>query len=235
MATEKYDNVEELDEEQEELADQNTEDSGDDKGSKEDKGTKGGSSSKGIKTFTQEQVNRMMTKEKKQGRNAAFNELGIDQKDTKAIEQFKAYAASLKTDKQKREEEDAEAKQKLVDAQNRATVAEAKAEAMTLGIKPQFVEDAVTLVFSKLTEDTDLKTLVGELKTKYPVWFGITEEDDEDGKDTSKQKTGQRGTGSSVKKEQGNKDGKKGLGARLAAQRNSINNKKSSYWGGNND
>lgn len=233
MATEDTKKDVELEEENEELEDQTADDSGKDDGSdsSDNKGTKGGSSSKGGKTFTQEQVNRMMTKEKKQGRNSAYNELGIDPKDTKTIEQFKAYIASLKTDEQKKQEEDAEAQRKLVEAQNRATIAEAKAEAMTLGIKPQFVEDAVTLALSKLTEDTDLKTIVGELKTKYPVWFGNSEEEDD--KDDKAKKTGQRGTGSSVRKEQGSKDDNKSLGARLAAQRKSINNKKSSYWGGN--
>ena len=42
----------------------------------DDTGT--GTSGKGEKTFNQRQVSAMMTKEKKQGRNAAFAELGID-------------------------------------------------------------------------------------------------------------------------------------------------------------
>ena len=103
---------------------------------------------------------------------------------------------------------------------------------MMLGVKTQYVEDVVTLALAKMTEDSDLKTIIGEFKTKYPVWFGESEEDDKQ-KD-KKQKTGQKGTGSSVKtskKDEKNNE-EKGLGARLAAQRKG-GSKKFSYWGNN--
>ena len=97
-----------------------------------------------------------------------------------------------------------------------------------LGVQSQFVEDAVTLALAKVaTEDgTDIKTALGELKTKYPVWFGSTGDEDKD----DKSKVGQKGTGSSVKsseKDKGN-DGKS-LGARLAAKKKGTG--KSTYWG----
>lgn len=199
--------------------------SGDDKSGKEDKGSKSG------KTFTQDQVNRMMTREKNQGRNAVYKELGIDPKDSKTINMFKAFIESQKTDEQKASEKEAENQSKVTEAEKRAQVAEAKAEAMMLGVKSQYVEDIVTLALAKMTEDSDLKTIIGEFKTKYPIWFGeSSEEDEKNNKD--KGKTGQKGTGSSVKtsKEDKGKE-EKGLGARLAAQRKTS--KKSSYWGGN--
>lgn len=204
--------------------------SGDDKSGKDDdKGSKGGSG----KTFTQDQVTRMMTREKNQGRNAALKELGIDPKDTKAIAMVKALIDSQKTDEQKAAEKETENQTKMNEAEKRAQVAEAKAEAMMLGVKTQYVDDVVTLALAKMTEDSDLKTIIGEFKTKYPVWFGESEEDDKD-KDKGKGKTGQRGTGSSVKTSKEDKGGKeeKGLGARLAAQRK-TGGKKSSYWGNN--
>ena len=52
-------------------------------------GGNGGNQSQG-KTFTQEDVNRMMAKEKQQGRNAVFNELGINPDDADAISLIKA-------------------------------------------------------------------------------------------------------------------------------------------------
>ena len=181
------------------------------------------------KTFTQDQVTRMMTKEKNQGRAAALNELGIDPKDTKMVAMVKAMIDSQKTDDEKNAEKQSEEAAKIAEANQRALIAEAKAEAMQLGVKTQFVEDAVTLVLAKMTEDADLKTLIGELKTKYPVWFGDDEEDDKQA--GKKGKTGQKGTGSSVNSDKGKKgEDEKGLGARLAAQRKS-NTAKSSYWG----
>lgn len=199
--------------------------SGKDKG-EDDKGKSG-------KTFTQEQVNKMMTREKNQGRSAALRELGIDPKDSKMVAMVKALIESQKTDEQKAVEKDAENQTKMNEAERRAQVAEAKAEAMMLGVKTQYVEDVVALALAKITEDSDLKTIIGEFKTKYPVWFGESEDDEKGGKDKGKGKIGQKGTGSSIKpsKEDKGKE-EKGLGARLAAQRRGTG-KKSSYWGNN--
>lgn len=221
-------------EENEDVEDQddNKNDSG--KSGKDDKSGKdkgGDDEGKSGKTFTQEQVSRMMTREKNQGRNAALKELGIDPKDSKMVAMVKALIESQKTDEQKAAEKDAENQTKMNEAEQRAQVAEAKAEAMMLGVKTQYVDDVVTLALAKMTEDSDLKTIIGEFKTKYPVWFGESEDDDKGGKDKGKGKTGQKGTGSSVKtsKEDKGKE-EKGLGARLAAQRRGTG-KKSSYWG----
>lgn len=199
-----------------------------------------GSEDKAGKTFTQEQVNKMMAREKHQGANSVYKELGIDPKDTKAIGLVKALIASQKTDEQKA----AEQSKALVEAQNKAALSEAKAEAMMMGVQPQFVEDAVTLAMAKMKNDegSDIKTVLGELKTKYPVWFGkAAGQDDDDKKDSKsgakdkdkakeeKKKTvGQRGTGSTVKTNT-SKDEKeeKSLGARLAAKRRSQNQRKS--------
>ena len=200
--------------------------SGNDKSGKgNDKGSKGSAG----KTFTQDQVSRMMTREKNQGRNAVYKELGIDPKDSKAIAMVKALIDSQKTDEQKAAEKETENQNKVNEAEQRAQVAEAKAEAMMVGVKSQYVDDVVTLALAKMTDDSDLKTIIGEFKTKYPIWFG---ESSDDGKD--KGKVGQKGTGSSVKNSDNEKKGEenKGLGARLAAQRKS-GNKKSSYWGNN--
>ena len=208
--------------------DKDTDNAGADKGKENDKSDSKGDKKSG-KTFSQEQVNKMMTREKNQGRNAAFKELGIDPKDSKAVAMVKALIESQKTDEQKQAEKDAEAQDKANEAERRAQIAEAKAEAMMLGVKSQYVEDVVTLALAKMTEDSDLKTIIGEFKTKYSIWFGESDDDDK-GKD--KGKTGQRGTGSSVKGSDKDKKGEdnKGLGARLAAQRKS-GSKKSSYWG----
>lgn len=236
MAEEKKDNLaeEEIKENEDvENQDDNKGDSG--KSGKDDKSGKdksGDDKGKSGKTFTQEQVNKMMTREKNQGRSAALKELGIDPKDSKMVAMVKALIESQKTDEQKAAEKDAENQTKMNEAEHRAQVAEAKAEAMMLGVKTQYVEDVVTLALAKMTEDSDLKTIIGEFKTKYPVWFGESEDDDKGGKDKGKGKTGQKGTGSSVKTSKEVKGEEKGFGARLAAQRRGTG-KKSSYWGNN--
>lgn len=181
------------------------------------------------KTFTQSQVNKMMTREKGQGRNAALKELGIDPKNTTLLASVKAFIESQKTDDQKKAEKEAAETEAISKAEERAAIAEAKAEAMMLGVQKQFVDDVVVLATAKLaeSEDGDLKTIIGELKTKYPIWFGESSEDDD------KKKTGQKGTGSSMKTGEKGKSGGKsepGLGARLAAQRKPAE-RKNSFWG----
>lgn len=197
-----------------------------------------GEGEKKEKTFTQDQVSRMMTREKRQGMAAVYKELGIDPKDTKAVAMVKALIASQKTDEQKAAEQKAEDAAKAKEADERVAKAEIKAEAMVLGIKREFVEDMVALVMSKKTEDSDIKTLLGEYKKKYPAWFEDgSDEDDDDGKASkgAKGKTGQRGTGSSIKGDNGGKKGNKAgdnqsMGQRLAARRKASAPKKS-YWG----
>lgn len=227
---------------EEEIDDTEEEETGasgsDDKGTDDkDSGGKssGGSGKPADKTFTQEQVTKISTREKNQGRAAAYKEMGIDPKDTKTMNMVKAFLESQKSDDQKAAEKQAADQTARVEAEQRAVIAEAKAEAMMQGVKPQYVDDIVTLALAKMTEDSDLKTVIGEFKTKYPVWFGESDDKDDDKDDKGKGKTGQRGTGSSVKTDKdkkGDDKGAKGLGARLAAQRKSSN-KKSSYWGKN--
>lgn len=194
-------------------------------------GVEGNAGKETGKTFTQEQVTRISTREKNQGRAAAYKELGIDPKDAKVVAAVKAFIGSQKTDEQKAAEKQAEDTRAMEEANQRALVAEARAEALMLGAQSQYVDDLVTLALAKKTDDADLKTIIGEFKTKYPVWFGNAA----DGDDKGKGKAGQKGTGASMKnygkeKQDGGKEA--GLGARLAAQRKTSTGK-ASYWGNN--
>lgn len=198
------------------------------------------------KMFSQAQVNHMMANEKKQGRAAAFNEMGINPNDPNAanmINMFKAFVSSMKTDEQKAQEQTTAQQIALAESQSKLQRAELKAEALQLGANPEFVDDIVTIAVSKMDDKTDAKTVIGELKTKYSVWFtpDASENDDDKGKGQKQQNnnqqnnnggTGQNGTGTSVgngSKKAGTDKGTSGLGARLAAQRNQATQKKS-FW-----
>lgn len=215
----------------EELEDETLDDEGTEDQTDEDTGAddgKGKDETNEEKTFTQAQVTRMMSKEKKQGKNSVYKELGIDPKDTKMIAMFKAFVNSQKSDEDIAAENKAENDAKLAEAERKALTAELKAEAMMMGVKTQYVEDIVTLAMSKMTdEDADAKVIMGEFKKKYPVWFG--EGSDEDDSES----TGKKGTGSSISNKDKNNKGEKNksLGARLAAQRKQQNDSnKSSFW-----
>lgn len=184
-----------------------------------DGGQGDGSSSR---MFSQEDVSRMMAREKQQGRNAAFNELGIDPSDSNTMNLIKTI---LEAQKQQQDPPVAPS-QELLDAQHRADIAEAKAEAMMLGASPQYVDDIVTLATAKLdvAGETDFKAVLESLKTKYPVWFGVKDDDSD--------KPGHKGTGSSLPAHSGNSHGGSGemsLGQRLAAAKHPKRTAKS-YW-----
>ena len=195
---------------QEELEEE-IEDQDDESEEPEETGDDDSKGSKKEKVFTQAQVSKMMAKEKKQGRTSVYNELGIDASDEKTISLFKAFAKSQKESESEKE------KEKTPDVsgmEHRLMIAEAKAEAVIMGVRPQYVEDAITLVSSKLSKDSDLKTILGELKVKYPSWFGLAK-DESDDNEGDKNKS---------------KDGQKSIGAKLAAQRVG-GKKKGSFWG----
>ena len=177
----------------------------------------------GEKSFTQSQVSSMMAKEKRQGRESVYKELGIDANDSKMFEFIKNFICSQKTSEQVHQEEAAANAAKIAEAEHKAYIAEVKVEAMKLGVSPEYVDDAVTLSLAKKTDDSDIKSIVAELKSKYPMWFTTTEE--------KGGPAGQKGTGASVNGAEPKPNGeKKGLGARLAAQRNSGGETKKSFW-----
>lgn len=197
-------------------------------GQNSDNGNQNGSSgaeSASEKTFTQAEVSRMMTKEKQQGRAAAYKELGIDPSDANTVSMFKAFIEAQKTSEQKANEQKAESDAKLAQAVEKARIAEAKATALKLGVKSEYVDDVVALAITKVTDDNDVDAVINDFKSKYTFWFTGSSDDEENS-------VGKKGTGSSVggkKSSSKGGDSVKGIGKRLAAARK-TNNTKNSYW-----
>lgn len=180
----------------------------------------------GDKVFNQAQVTRMMAREKRQGREAALREIGIDPKDNEAVNAVKEYLESLKTPEQQVAERAVAENNELQQAKQRAMLAEARAEAMMSGIKPQYVEDAVTLALTKgHDEDGELKTVFAEFKDKYKMWFEETEEEKQE-----KANAGHRGTGTPVSVTGKNGAKVESLGERLAKQKQAQRANKGSFW-----
>lgn len=197
---------------------------GDNGAKNEDKGTNA------VKSFTQEQVDAIKKAEQQAAKSDVYKKLGIEEGDEKVIAMFKAFVESQKTEEQKSTEEKAKYVADTAKAEQRARVAEVKAEALLLGANAEYIDDIVTLAMSKIAqnEGTDAKTAITEIKTKYAAFF--KQEEKEDDGDS----VGKRGTGSSIKNEsgKGKKDSgsiKEGLGKRLASARVGSTNK-SSFW-----
>ena len=146
-------------------------------------------------------------------------EMGLD---ASQVNMFKKFSSlfSGKDDKEETTPED-----KMAELERRTEAAELKADLMQQGVLPAYIEDAVTLFTAKKAVDKqfNLKNTITEFKNKYPEWF---QSDDVSAKKMF------TGTGSSVKSKNSgaDKDGEKGLGARLAASKKPAAGKKSSYW-----
>lgn len=174
------------------------------------------------KLFTQSQVNTMMANEKRQGKSSVFKELGIDSKDEKMIAMVKSFAESYSKGIDPGEKLQKEEALRL-EAEARAQKAETKLEAISLGAKSDFIDDIITIASSKLNDSNDLKTVLSDMKTKYPFWFN-----DAQGSDSNT--TGNSGTGSSVSSSSNVGKNLQAIGSRLAAQRKEENKISGNFW-----
>ena len=179
-----------------------------------------------VRTFTQEEVNRMMAKEKGQGRNAVYNELGISPDDEEAI----AIVRQLMSGRATENSDVTKLTARVEEAEARAREAEAKLALLEAGVLPDYVEDAMAIAAARGVEDP--KEAVKELKPRYPMYFSEPAAKQQPGSGS----TGQRGTGATPKASSGTpKQPEKGsMGKRLAAKRSGG---KSSYshWSGKNN
>lgn len=184
------------------------------------------------KTFTQSDVTAMMTKEKQEGRNSAYNALGIDPNDKDLVNMVKNFVASQKpaTDHDDGSSNSAE----LEDALRRAHEAEVKVECMAAGAKADILNEVTVLVENTIKENASngnemsVSDAVAMLRSKFPDWFV--------GDDASRQQEANRakGTGSAVNVTSlQNSDPTKtqpgSIGKRLATSRR-ANSGKSNYF-----
>lgn len=191
-------------------------DDSDDEGSKDNE-----------KKFTQADMTATAAKEKKQGRAAAFREMGFkSEKEAKAqLEAFRKYQESQLTPEQKTAAQIQQANDDKSDAEKRAEAAENKLAAIQAGVKKDAVDDAVAIAMMKVEDGKSLEDVLGEMKTQ-PRYKGFF-----DGSDDEDDKGGKGGTGTSVRHKSSKKD-EDGIGKRLGqAQANgNAAAKKSSFF-----
>ena len=191
-------------------------DDSDDEGSKDNE-----------KKFTQAEMTATAAKEKKQGRAAAFREMGFkSEKEAKAqLEAFRKYQESQLTPEQKTAAQIQQANDDKSEAEKRAEAAENKLAAIQAGVKKDAVDDAVAIAMMKVEDGKSLEDVLGEMKTqpRYKGFFDGSDDDDDNG--------GKGGTGTSVRHKSSKKD-EDGIGKRLGqAQVNgNATAKKSSFF-----
>ena len=198
---------------------------GDDHDDDSDEGDK--DSKDNEKKFTQAEMTATAAKEKKQGRAAAFREMGFkSEKEAKAqLEAFRKYQESQLTPEQKTAAQIKQANDDKSDAEKRAEAAENKLAAIQAGVKKDAVDDAVAIAMMKVEDGKSLDDVLGEMKTQ-PRYKGFF-----DGSDDEDDKGGKGGTGTSVRHKSSKKD-EDGIGKRLGQAQVNGNamSKKSSFF-----
>ena len=179
------------------------------------------------KKFTQAEMTATAAKEKKQGRAAAFREMGFkSEKEAKAqLEAFRKYQESQLTPEQKTAAQIQQANDDKSDAEKRAEAAENKLAAIQAGVKKDAVDDAVAIAMMKVEDGKSLEDVLCEMKTqpRYKGFFDGSDDEDDNG--------GKGGTGTSVRHKSSKKD-EDGIGKRLGQAQINGNGttKKSSFF-----
>lgn len=179
-------------------------------------GTGGEGGGTQTKTFTQEEVNRMLANEKRQGRQAALKALGLDPNDKDAEKNAKAILDNQKTQAERDSEAVKTAQTAQANAEAKATAAERKLSALTSGCKKEFIEEVIALASAKVNDSTDFEAALKAVKEKCPAFF----DDDND--------LGTGGGQGHRRQKQGEKPGSRG--AALAQSAISSNPTKNPYF-----
>lgn len=126
-----------------------------------------GSQDKNVKTFTQEDVNRMMAAEKEQGRKSILKELGVQDVASakEGLQKYQEFLNSQKSELEKAQASEAKLQSDYAAAIARANHAENCIAAMKLGANTESIDDLVTLAMSKVSETKDFATVLSEMKS----------------------------------------------------------------------
>lgn len=140
------------------------------------------------RTFTQEEVTRMMTAEKNQGRQSVLKELGItDPTQAKTLLEMAAKIAdATKPPDQKITEEGLKAKT----AEQRAEAAEQKLELALAKVNADVLDDVWLLAKARMDDKTDFRGALEVVKKTHPGFFDSEAENGTGGPPSSKRKAG---------------------------------------------
>lgn len=168
-------------------------------------------------------------KTKKQGVNEILAALGVDSKEDlqTIVSQYKQEQENKKTDLEKANDSNKILTKRLVEEKERADIAEAKLAAITLGAKPDLVDDLVIVAKSKATEGKKILDIIEEIKKSNSgsVYFVSEEENKEDKKNRTVTRTNSKMQEKKQKEEKEESEG--GLAQRLFARKQTT---KSSYF-----
>lgn len=133
------------------------------------------------KTFSQDDVNNISSKEAKKAQEKLLKQLGIDNFDNAkdGMAKFKEWQESQKTEQEKQVERLQELETNYSTASEENAGLKAQIGAMKAGVKAESVEDVVVLAQRLVNDDTDMDAAIKQVVERYPQ-FGA-EQQKEDG------------------------------------------------------
>ena len=127
------------------------------------------------KTFTQEQVNGMMAKEKNEGKKSVLKALGFgsEEEAKKAIQLYNAMIESQKSEEEKAKEAFEKSDREKEEYRIRAEEAEFKALCLEYGVDKDYVSDILAIAKLRVDDKKDMNKVLSEMQKdkKYSSFF----------------------------------------------------------------
>lgn len=128
------------------------------------------------KTFSQEDVTRISTKEHKSGYSKAIKDLGFSDVETakNALAEYAKWQESQKSEADKQAEALTAKDRELANAQAENKVLASKLAALSKGVNTESVDDVIALAERLITDEVSIDDAIGQVLAKYPQ-FGKQE------------------------------------------------------------
>lgn len=130
-----------------------------------------------VKTFTQEEMNRIATKEAKKAQETLLKQLGMtDIKSAKdGLAQLKVMLDAQKTEAQLAAEKAQTLEVEKTNALTRAETLEAEVAALKAEVKPESLSDVIVLARNLVSDDVNIDEAIKQVTEKYPQFKRTTE------------------------------------------------------------
>lgn len=128
------------------------------------------------KTFSQEDVTRISTKEHKSGYSKAIKDLGFSDVETakNALAEYAKWQESQKSEADKQAEALTAKDKELANAQAENKVLASKLATLSKGVNTESVDDVIALAERLVTDEVSIDDAIGQVLAKYPQ-FGKQE------------------------------------------------------------
>lgn len=152
----------------------------------DDKGTSGTGADKqpGERTFNQEEVNNIATKESRKATEKILKDLGIEDFDNakEGLQKFREWQDSQKTEAEKLQGDYDKAQQTLQEKETENRTLKAQMSAMKQNVNGDYVEDVVALAERQVTDDVSIDDAIKSVVEKYPHFLEAKESEPEEHK-----------------------------------------------------